>query len=97
MPEINTYRNTFQAKHGNKAPPFIISDFIVCVDTEEKVTEYTDKYFAAQFYQVVNHYEWGGDHFKIAADLFDLCRAGRDDRSRGRTREGLQELSSAAT
>ncbi|MBW8783407.1 MAG: LLM class flavin-dependent oxidoreductase [Novosphingobium sp.] len=64
MPEINAYRSTFQAKHGKKAPPFIISDFVVCVDSEEEVVEYTDKYFAAQFYQVANHYEWGGEHFK---------------------------------
>jgi alkanesulfonate monooxygenase SsuD/methylene tetrahydromethanopterin reductase-like flavin-dependent oxidoreductase (luciferase family) len=64
MPEIHAYRDTFQAKHGKKAPPFIISDFVVCVDTEEEVAEYTDEYFAKQFYQVANHYEWGGEHFK---------------------------------
>jgi hypothetical protein len=28
------------------------------------VTKYTDEYFAKQFYQVANHYEWGGEHFK---------------------------------
>ncbi len=64
MTEINAYRNTFQAKHGKKAPPFVISDFVVCVDTDQQVAEYTDKYFAAQFYQVANHYEWGAEHFK---------------------------------
>lgn len=64
MTEINKYRETFEAKHGRKAPPFVISDFVVCVDTEEEVVEYTDRYFAAQFYQVANHYEWGGEHFK---------------------------------
>jgi len=64
MPEINAYRSTFEAKHGKKAPPFVISDFIVCVDTEAEVTEYTDEYFAKQFYQVATHYEWGGEHFK---------------------------------
>jgi alkanesulfonate monooxygenase SsuD/methylene tetrahydromethanopterin reductase-like flavin-dependent oxidoreductase (luciferase family) len=64
MKEINTYRSTFENKHGKKAPPFVISDFVVCVDTEAQVAEYTDKYFAAQFYQVANHYEWGGEHFK---------------------------------
>ena len=64
MPEINTYRDTFEAKHGKKAPPFIISDFIVCHEDQAKVAEHTDKYFADQFLQVVNHYEWGSDHFK---------------------------------
>ena len=64
MKEINAYRSTFEAKHGTKAPPFMISDFVVCVDTEEQVGEYTDEYFAKQFYQVANHYEWGGEHFK---------------------------------
>ena len=64
MAEINTYRSTFEAKHGRKAPPFVISDFVVCVETEEQVAEYTDRYFAAQFQQVATHYEWGGEHFK---------------------------------
>lgn len=64
MAEINAYRATFEAKHGRKAPPFVISDFVVCVDTPEQVADYTDKYFAAQFYQVANHYEWGGEHFR---------------------------------
>lgn len=64
MPEINTYRSTFEELHGRKAPPFIISDFIVCFDNQAQVTEYTDKYFAAQFAQVAGHYEFGGDHFK---------------------------------
>ncbi len=64
LPEINSYRDTFQSLHGKPAPPFIISDFIVCFDSREKVTRYTDKYFAAQFYQVATHYEFMSDHFK---------------------------------
>ena len=64
MPEINTYRDTFAAKHGKQAPPFIISDFVVCHEDAAKVAEHTDSYFAAQFLQVVQHYEWGSDHFK---------------------------------
>ena len=64
MPEINTYRSTFEAKHGKRAPPFIISDFIVCHEDPAKVAQHTDSYFAAQFQQVASHYEWGGEHFK---------------------------------
>jgi len=64
MNEINAYRSTFLAKHGVKAPPFMISDFVVCVDSKEEVAQYTDDYFAKQFYQVATHYEWGGEHFK---------------------------------
>ncbi len=64
MPEINTYRSTFEAKHGRKAQPFIISDFIVCHDDPAVVAKHTDSYFAAQFMQVASHYEWGSDHFK---------------------------------
>ncbi len=64
MAEINAYRATFEAKHRKKVPPFIISDFVVCVETEAEVGEYTDNYFAKQFAQVAHHYEWGGDHFK---------------------------------
>ena len=57
---------------ARSAPPFVISDFVVCVDTEEEVGEYTDDYFAKQFYQVATHYEWGGDHFKTDAVLLHL-------------------------
>jgi alkanesulfonate monooxygenase SsuD/methylene tetrahydromethanopterin reductase-like flavin-dependent oxidoreductase (luciferase family) len=64
MPEINAYRSTFKELHQRDVPPFIISDFIVCCDTEQKVVEQTDKYFSAQFAQVANHYEFGGEHFK---------------------------------
>jgi alkanesulfonate monooxygenase SsuD/methylene tetrahydromethanopterin reductase-like flavin-dependent oxidoreductase (luciferase family) len=64
LPEIDKYRNTFEKLHGKKAPPFVISDFMICFDTQSKVTDYTDKYFAAQFLQVANHYEFMSDHFK---------------------------------
>ena len=64
LPEIETYRSTFKQLHHHDAPPFIISDFIVCFGDEQKVIEYTDKYFAAQFYQVAQHYEFGSEHFK---------------------------------
>lgn len=64
LPEIKQYRDTFRTLHGKAAPPFIISDFIVCFDSRQRVTEYTDKYFAAQFYQVATHYEFMSDHFK---------------------------------
>lgn len=64
VPEINRYRSTFKDLHGRNAPPFTISDFIICFDSDKQVTEYTDKYFASQFYQVAKHYEFGGEHFK---------------------------------
>jgi len=64
LPEINKYRGTFKELHGREAPPFIISDFIVCFAAMQKVVDYTDKYFAAQFAQVAKHYEFGGEHFK---------------------------------
>jgi alkanesulfonate monooxygenase SsuD/methylene tetrahydromethanopterin reductase-like flavin-dependent oxidoreductase (luciferase family) len=64
IPEINAYRATFQELHGRAAPPFIISDFVVCFDDKKRVTEYTDTYFARMFKTVANHYEFGGAHFK---------------------------------
>lgn len=64
IPEINGYRETFKKNHGKTAPPFIISDFMLTFDSREKVTEYTDKYFAAQFLQVATHYEFMSPHFK---------------------------------
>lgn len=64
LPEINGYRNTFRELHGKEAPPFIISDFMICFDSKQEVIENTDKYFSKMFATVANHYEFGGDHFK---------------------------------
>lgn len=64
LPEIDNYRKTFKELHGKPSPPFIISDFMLTFEDQKKVTEYTDKYFAAQFLQVANHYEFMSPHFK---------------------------------
>ncbi|MGB8365815.1 MAG: LLM class flavin-dependent oxidoreductase [Rhizomicrobium sp.] len=64
IPEINDYRATFKDLHGKAAPPFIISDFVVCFADQKRVAEYTDNYFARMFKTVANHYEFGGEHFK---------------------------------
>jgi alkanesulfonate monooxygenase SsuD/methylene tetrahydromethanopterin reductase-like flavin-dependent oxidoreductase (luciferase family) len=64
LPEINGYRDTFKRLHGRPAPPFMISDFLICFDQKQKVIEYTDKYFSKTFAAVANHYEFGGEHFK---------------------------------
>jgi alkanesulfonate monooxygenase SsuD/methylene tetrahydromethanopterin reductase-like flavin-dependent oxidoreductase (luciferase family) len=64
LPEINKYRDTFRQLHRKTAPPFIISDFMVCFADRKKVTEATDKYFGASFGQVAAHYEFMSDHFK---------------------------------
>jgi len=64
IPEINGYRENFKANFGKAAPPFIISDFMLTFESRDKVIEYTDKYFAAQFQQVAEHYEFMSPHFK---------------------------------
>lgn len=64
IPEINAYRKTFQELHNKKAPPFIISDFVLCFSDKKRVTEYCDKYFSRMFATVANHYEFMSDHFK---------------------------------
>ena len=64
IPEINSYRETFQQLHGRKAPPFIISDFVLCFNDKRRVTEYCDKYFSTMFATVANHYEFMSPHFK---------------------------------
>lgn len=64
IPEIEQYRATFLAAHGRKAPPFIISDFVVCSDDRAAVAARTDQYFARLFSTVANHYEFMSDHFK---------------------------------
>ncbi|GGN57111.1 flavin-dependent oxidoreductase [Novosphingobium indicum] len=83
LPEINNYRDTFKAKHGKAAPPFVISDFMVCFDDKDKVTEYTDKYFAAQFLQVANHYEFMSDHFKSLPSYATYAYMGEAAEARG--------------
>lgn len=64
IPEIESYRRTFLELHGRKAPPFIISDFVLCFADKKKVTEYCDKYFSTMFATVANHYEFMSEHFK---------------------------------
>ncbi len=64
VPEINSYRTTFEQLHDKPAPPFIISDFVLCFEEKRRVTEYCDSYFSAMFAQVANHYEFMSDHFK---------------------------------
>jgi|SRR6516165_1798398 alkanesulfonate monooxygenase SsuD/methylene tetrahydromethanopterin reductase-like flavin-dependent oxidoreductase (luciferase family) len=64
IPEIKHYREVFQKLHSKTAPPFIISDFVLCFDDKKKVTEYCDKYFSRMFATVANHYEFMSDHFK---------------------------------
>ena len=64
IPEIKHYRETFQQLHNKKAPPFIISDFVLCFEGKQRVAEYCDNYFARMFTTVANHYEFMSDHFK---------------------------------
>ena len=47
-----------------RAPPFIISDFMVCFDDKSRVADYTDRYFGPMFQTVANHYEFMSPHFK---------------------------------
>ncbi|GIX31936.1 MAG: luciferase [Porticoccaceae bacterium] len=64
IPEIQQYRKAFAELHGREAPPFIISDFMLCFPDKRRVTEYCDTYFAKMFETVANHYEFLSDHFK---------------------------------
>jgi alkanesulfonate monooxygenase SsuD/methylene tetrahydromethanopterin reductase-like flavin-dependent oxidoreductase (luciferase family) len=64
IPEINQYRATFQELHNRTAPPFIISDFVLCFADRQRVTEYCDRYFSRMFETVANHYEFMSPHFK---------------------------------
>jgi alkanesulfonate monooxygenase SsuD/methylene tetrahydromethanopterin reductase-like flavin-dependent oxidoreductase (luciferase family) len=64
IPEINQYRATFEELHARKAPPFIISDFVLCFEDRNRVTDYCDRYFSKMFETVANHYEFMSPHFK---------------------------------
>ncbi|MEZ5742325.1 MAG: LLM class flavin-dependent oxidoreductase [Sphingomonadaceae bacterium] len=83
VPEIQGYRDDYRAKHGRKAPPFVISDFMVCFDDPKKVTEYTDKYFSAQFQQVAEHYEFMSPHFKELPSYSTYAYMGEAAEARG--------------
>ena len=64
VPEILSYRDTFEKIQGRKAPPFIISDFVLCHEDQAEVARRTDTYFARMFETVANHYEFTSPHFK---------------------------------
>jgi alkanesulfonate monooxygenase SsuD/methylene tetrahydromethanopterin reductase-like flavin-dependent oxidoreductase (luciferase family) len=64
IPEILQYKATFKELHAKEAPPFIISDFMLCFNDKQRVTEYCDKYFSTMFATVANHYEFMSPHFK---------------------------------
>lgn len=64
VPEITGYRDTFRQHNDRPVPPLIISDFVVCADSKEKVVDYTDRYFGMSYKTIANHYEFGGEHFK---------------------------------
>jgi alkanesulfonate monooxygenase SsuD/methylene tetrahydromethanopterin reductase-like flavin-dependent oxidoreductase (luciferase family) len=64
IPEINHYRDVFKTKHEREAPPFIISDFVICFEDKARVADYTDRYFGPMFQTVAEHYEFMSPHFK---------------------------------
>jgi len=77
VPEINSYREKFEALHRSKAPPFIISDFVLCFEEKRRVTEYCDKYFSRMFATVAEHYEFMSDHFKELPSYATYMHMGR--------------------
>jgi len=64
VPEINAYREKYEELQGRKAPPFIISDFVLCHEDKAEVARRTDSYFARMFETVANHYEFMSPHFR---------------------------------
>lgn len=76
VPEIHSYRDTFQKVNGHQPKPFIISDFVLCFNDQKKVAEYTDNYFRRMFMTVANHYEFGGEHFKKIPSYGTYVRMG---------------------
>ena len=64
VPEINKYKADFETLHHRPAPPFIISDFVLCHEDQAEVVRRTDTYFARLFATVANHYEFMSPHFK---------------------------------
>ena len=64
IPEIESYRASFRDLHKKEAPPFIISDFVLCHEDKNVVKDRCDSYFSKMFATVGNHYEFMSDHFK---------------------------------
>ena len=92
IPEINHYRETFQKLHGKTAPPFIISDFVLCFNDKQRVTKYCDGYFSKMFATVANHYEFMSDHFKELPSYSTYANMGQAAAAAGGPRQGLPGL-----
>lgn len=81
--EVDHYRARYQELHGEKAPSFTISDFLVCFSDRKKIEEYTDKYFRRYYMSVNEHYELSGDHFKDIPSYQNYVEMGKKAAEKG--------------
>ena len=92
IPEINHYRETFQQVHSKKAPPFIISDFVLCFEGKARVTEYMRQIFPPDVCHGREPLRIHERSFQGVALLLDLCIHGQSCGGRWGPRQGLQGL-----
>ncbi|WP_157813853.1 MULTISPECIES: LLM class flavin-dependent oxidoreductase [unclassified Microbacterium] len=60
---IAAYRESFEDKHGRKAPPAIFSDISFCHEDAEFAAEVLERHQTKQYSSFRNHYSYDGDHF----------------------------------
>lgn len=63
MGNFNTYREKFEAQHGEVAPPICLNVNMYCNEDHELARERHFEYISRFFYSNVDHYEMAGDHF----------------------------------
>jgi alkanesulfonate monooxygenase SsuD/methylene tetrahydromethanopterin reductase-like flavin-dependent oxidoreductase (luciferase family) len=60
---IDLYRNVYEETHHKPAPPPTLTEFLYCGDDSAEAAEMQRKHCAAYFFDLVKHYDFGGDHF----------------------------------
>ncbi|MDH4147165.1 MAG: LLM class flavin-dependent oxidoreductase [Acidimicrobiia bacterium] len=64
LPGLNEYRDAYQAKFGEAAPPPMTADFVVCDPDPELAKELAVEHMTAYLMSILDHYELFSDHFK---------------------------------
>lgn len=78
---IDLYRNTFEETHHRPAPAPTLTEFVYCGEDSAEAAEMQRKHCAAYFFDLVKHYDFGGDHFanlkgyKNYAEISEVFRA----------------------
>lgn len=62
--ELAQYRETYQAIHGEPAPPPVLAGWVFCDEDEGRAREGAEHWITRYYRSAIAHYEFTGDHFK---------------------------------